>query len=279
MEDPVALIDRLWLVTLTRNEDDAGSGESLNLTINTNGTDITDMNLSGGVHPDQGEADIDPNVYAQKSRGAVDPFESNTLTNSSIRLGIRGDNAWAPQHILLLGGTERGVLALAMETDLTLWLSTDSSEGHLSMPLRLVSAGSSSTVIRRVLLAVYTGSGIDVETDSPIELEINAGGTTVLQRTVPDTSQSDLEQYYGNWYYLDAQTPFTRGDVISSGGIKLRIHGTDAWVPSMVFVYGLDTASGRPNEVVHLSSIPEWTLGTLSTDPSEGTDFKDLPVF
>jgi hypothetical protein len=165
-----------------------------------------------------------------------------------------------------------------METELERWLSTDSSEGKLTMPLRLVDSGSSSTLIRRVMLLVYTGSGIDVETDNPIQLQITAGGNLVLQQQIPDTAQDDLEQYTGNWYFLDVGAPFTRGAVLSNGSIRLSILGTDAWVPKSLFVYGLDTAEGRPNEVVHLVSIPEWTLGALSTDPQEGAPSIPLPV-
>ena len=58
---------------------------------------------------------------------------------------------------------ERNELAaLAMETDLTDNLSTDYREGKLTVPIRLVGRGGSTTLIRRVLLLV----------DSPIELEI-----------------------------------------------------------------------------------------------------------
>src|SRR5215207_7903305 len=85
----------------------------------------------------------------------------NALTNSSVRLGIRGDNAWGPEHVLLIGRTQPAfepgrIIALAMETDLTEWLSADSSEGHLTTRLRLVGVGNSTTLIRRVLLLVYT---------------------------------------------------------------------------------------------------------------------------
>jgi hypothetical protein len=59
--------------------------------------------------------------------------------------------------------------------------------------------------------------------------------------------------------------------MVANGSIRLSILGTDAWLPKTVFVFGLDTASGRPNEVVTLASVPEWELGWLSTDPSEGS--------
>jgi hypothetical protein len=290
----MATIDRLWLATLTKNEEDAGTDAGgLALTINVDGEDLVDIDfgfmngsgwLSSGLGPDspwleEGQAALSGGTYDSPGEPLTNPIESSVLTNSSIRLGSRSDDAWGPQQVLVLGRAERGVIALAMETDLNHWLSTDSSEGKLTMPVRLVSPGSSSTMIRRVMLLVYTGSGVDVETDSPIELQITAGGNLVLQQQIPDTTQDDLEQYTGNWYFLEAAVPFTRGDVLANGGIRLRILGTDAWVPKSLFVYGLDTAEGRPNEVVHLVSIPTWNLGTLSADTSEGAPSVALPMF
>lgn len=285
----MAVVDKLWLATLTQNEEDAGSDAgNLNLTINVDGEDVVDMNfgfmsgsgfLSGGLGPDEawlgeGQAALSGGSYYSPGEPLSSPIDSNLLTNSSIRLGIRTDDAWGPHHALVLGNTQRRVIALAMETELEHWLSTDSSEGKLTIPLRLVGEGTSSTVIRRVLLLVST----DEETDSPIQLQITAGGNLVLQQQVPDTSQDDLEEYTGNWYFLDVAAPFTRGDVLSNGGVRLSILGTDAWSPKSLFVYGLDTAAGRPNEVVHLVSIPQWDLGALSADPQEGEQSIDLPV-
>jgi hypothetical protein len=219
----------------------------------------------------------------------MEPFGLSALTNSSIRLAIRDDDAWKPQHVLILGRTELDseeqgrVIALAAETDLEdHWLSTDREEGHLSMPLRLVSSGSSSTMIRRVLLLVSTYSGADDGTDNDIELQIAAAGNTVVSGNVPDSPNDDREEYTANWYYLPVLTPFTRNDVLSNGGINLRIHGNDAWLPGMVFVYGLDTEQGRPTEIVHLSSVPDWRdrseFGWLSNAPNEGKDFYPLPL-
>jgi hypothetical protein len=288
----MATVDKLFLATLTKNTDDAGTDSGkLNVTINIDGSDIADIDFGflsssgflSSIGPDsdqlgEGQAAISGGTYTSPGEPLKTPFDSNQLTNSSVRVGIRSDDAWGPKHVLVLGHTERRVLALAMETDLDHWLSTDSSEGKLTMPVRLVKPGTSSTLIRRVILLVYTGSGSDVQTDDPISLQITAGGNLVLQQQIPDTTQDDLEQYTGNWYFVDAAVPFTRGDVLSNGKIVLRIGGTDAWVPKMLFLFGLDTASGRPNEVVHLVSIPEWNLGTLSTDDDEGSSSVTLPV-
>jgi len=155
------------MAALTRNDDDAGTSSTLNLTVNVDGEDIVDADMGGSVWPvnfphlDDGEAGMGgPSLST--------PFNSNGLTNSSICLGIRGDNAWGPEHVLLFGVNFAGgpTVGLAMETDLTLWLSTDPSDGgsaHLTMPLRLV--GSGGSLIRRVLMLVWTQDLTPVPTD------------------------------------------------------------------------------------------------------------------
>ena len=108
------------------------------------------------------------------------PIESSLLTNSSVRVGIRTDDAWKPKDVLLLGTrTERQTLALAMETDLDRWMSTDPDDGgenqltaNLTIPLRLVGSGSSSTVIHRVMLLVYT-PGAGYVNNAPLRILIS----------------------------------------------------------------------------------------------------------
>ena len=167
-----------------------------------------------------------------------------------------------------------------MESDLTDLLSTDWSEGKLTMPIRLVSPGGSSTLIRRVVLLVDTvwEGFTDTETDSPIELEICAGGNLVLKHEIDDTPQPDLEAGETNWYQMDAAVPFTRADVLANGGITLRILGDDAWKPLWLFLFGLYTATGRPNEVVSLVSLPVWPHGWMSTATHEGAPSVELDV-
>ena len=219
------------------------------------------------------------------------PFESGALTNSSVRIGVRDDDAWAPGDILVFGQStaefQSGVaVPLVMETGLTDFLSTDPSEGPLTVPLRRVDPGTSNTVIRRVLLLVdtqwsgggYLPGGGDTGTDSAIQLEVFAGENLVLREEIDDTSQSDLEKGTSNWYMMDAPVPFTRGEVQAGGRIVLSILGDDAWKPLWLFVFGLDTASGRPNQVVSLVSRPVWGPRGMSTDESEGDPSVDLQV-
>jgi hypothetical protein len=279
----MALVDDLILVAKTRDEDDADTDSRHNLTINIDGTDVFNLDFPFGLGEGIGRNETGYQQCAILA-GSVepplvaDPFDSNGLTDASIRLGIRGDDAWAPQHVLLIGRvrsewTPGRSVALAVETDLTEWLSSDPDEGHLTMRLRLVGSGNGATLIRRVLLVVYTSGEDNADTDSDVQLQIAAGGSIVLTHQI--THSFGRRKAY--WHFIDVDTPFTR-DAIESDGIDLSILGSDAWLPGAAFLFGLDTETGRPNEMVPLVAIPGWDLGWLSTDATEGNASVALPL-
>ena len=192
----------LTLAGLTRDVEDAGSGDRVNVTINVNGIDVAVAEFVA-EHPDA-------HGYLRRAEAVVS-FNSESLTNSSVRVGNRGDDAWAPQHILLFGHTTReSVVPIAMETDLTEWLSSDASEGALTIPLRLVGLGGSDMLIQRLLLLVRTADKDDAETDSLVQLQVTINGQLHVSEVLTNTQQDDLERGVSNWYYLPVQTPFTR---------------------------------------------------------------------
>src|SRR5262249_31854826 len=149
----MSTIDVLWVAHLNRNIEDAGSDSTINLTINVDGDDVLDHDY--GSHLGDGEAQLGGRSHLDR------PFDSASLTNSSVRIGVRGDDAWSPGDVMVFGHSmaEFGsgvAVPLVMETGLTNFMSTDPSEGPLTAPLRRVDPGNSNTVIRRVLLLVHT---------------------------------------------------------------------------------------------------------------------------
>ncbi len=276
----MAAIDDVWLAALTKDEDDAGSKNRFNLTVNIDGADVFGHDfLLGWNLPGQGVARLRDGQAGLEQAKPPAPFGSDNLTNSSVRLGLRGDDAWAPKHVMVIGRAQADfmpgpVLALAMETDIDRWLSADRDEGRLTMPVRRVGAGTSNTIIRRVLLLVYTDRESDADTESDVKLQIAASGQLMLDQKITH----DFNRVRAHWHFLEVERPFTRADVVSKGAIHLSILGTDAWLPKTVFVFGLDTEEGRPGEAVTLSAIPEWNLGWLSTDASEGANSVPLPL-
>ncbi len=118
-------IDDIWLAALTKDEDDAGSKNRFNLTVNIDGADafrhdfLLGWNLTnqGGTGLQDGQAGLE---HAEPTA----PFDANQLTNSSVRLGLRGDDAWAPKHVMVIGRAQEAEIAagrfvaLAMATDI-----------------------------------------------------------------------------------------------------------------------------------------------------------------
>jgi hypothetical protein len=280
------IIDKLYLAVLTRDEDDAGSRSPLNVIVNIGGTDVVSHYVV--YEPDfdikRGNAGILP--VADTLEHPIQ-FNSDSLTDCSVRVAIRDDDTWIPEHVFLIGRTDPlsneivRWIPLAIEVDTDIKLSTDSDEGDVTMPIRHVQSGNESTVIRRVLLLLRTAGDDNAGTNDPIKLEITAGGNLVLQGETSGgnaTSQDDTEQKSHNWYFFNVSNPFTKRQLMSNGGIRLGIDGKDAWLPEQVYVYGFDTAEGRPGEIVHLVSITQWSLGWLSQDTTEGQEFVSLPV-
>ena len=132
----MAAIDDVWLAALTKDEDDAGSKNRFNLTVNIDGGDVFRHDfLLGWNLPGQGGTGLRDGQAGLEEAKPPAPFDSDKLTNSSVRLGLRGDDAWAPKHVMVIGRaqpdfTPGRFLALAMETDIERWLSADSDEGR-----------------------------------------------------------------------------------------------------------------------------------------------------
>jgi hypothetical protein len=297
------IIDELWLATLTKDEEDAGTdADRLNVVVNVNGTDVVDTDfdflttdgpLAGGFGPDdenwlgRAQGALSGSIVSAVLGGKplAQRFNTDFLTNSSVRVGTRSDDAWGASDILLFGtinaksnDQKRTFVPVAIETEIDRWLSTDPSEGKLHMPLRLVARGDSDTPIHRVLLLTFTPGSGDADTDDVISLQVSTSSGIVLDKRITDTDEDDLEPDMGNWYVLNAAVPFTRNQILAGGKITLAIEGKDAWRPQCVFLFGFDTPSGRPNNVVTLCGLPTWNLGALSRDPSEGQAEVVLPL-
>jgi hypothetical protein len=133
--------------------------------------------------------------------------------------------------------------------------------------------GNIGTVIRRVSLLVKTSHIDDAGSENPIRLEIMASGTQVLNQVIDE----DRFEKSDNWYTLDVE-PFIKRNVMSNGRITLSIRGRDAWRPRRLFLFGFDTAEGRPSAIVPLVSVREWEFGNLSEDTTEGRPSIDLPI-
>jgi hypothetical protein len=140
------------------------------------------------------------------------------------------------------------------------------------MPLRLVGLGSADMPIQRLLLLVSTADEGDAGTEDLVQLEIRGpNGPLFFSKVITDTPQKDLDRGLANWYEFTVSPPFTMHDFnVAQGAITLTMLGEDAWLPSSLFLFGLDTATGRPTKLVPMAAHPVWDKGWLSSDEGEG---------
>lgn len=269
-------LTHLWAGMLTRNSPGyAGTNSRIVLIVCQNGFDRLHHTFSDTPQDDQERGQA--NLY--ELNVATNNIDPDALDNSSIRVGIRGDDLWCPEHFVVWGECTDGTIRpLAIETDLSVRLSTAQDEGNLSLPLRLVNPADERMPIRRLLMLMTTADEPNAGTDSPIELQITSGGSLVVDFDIPDTPQAEQERAQANFYFVPVSSPFTKADLTSTS-IRLRIRGGDMWIPGSFFLFGLDDAEGRPESLVPLVHIPTWRpRRRLSTDSSEGVSSVELEL-
>ncbi len=281
---------------LTREDVEADTDSSINLTVNTGGVERVQHTFPDSPQTDQEKSVA--NLYDIDT--ATTGLVNQELTGSSVRVGINGSDAWRPHHIFVFGEgvdarRQAATIALALETNIGTPLSTDSSEGPSSMPLRLVGQGDANLRIRRLFILVRsqgsigepdddgiiaTGVPDETGTDGALQLQVVSQGRLVVLFQIDDTPQEDLEWAEANFYTMPVIVPFSRAE-LDAESITMRILAMDNYQPQSLFIFGADSATGRPSALVPLVSIPDWKaagLGTLEPDPTNGTCAITLPL-
>lgn len=286
-------INTLWIGMRTAVGSDAGTDDSIVLIINEGGetVDAVHFTLPDTAQDDQEEGQV--NLYQIDLRDET-PREGRTfltekLNDSSVRVGIRGDDAWSPGSCFVWGrSTEGTIIPLALNVvkegfksgeNPTMSLSTDRDEGRISFCVKRVQSGDAFTGNRRLILLLTTADRNNAGTDDTITLKItNTLGDVVVDHTFTDTPQRDLERAQANFYYVDVPGVVIRSN-LSDKSIVLSINGKDAWLPASVFLFGLDGREGETVRIVTpLVHMTEWPFGFLSTDPEEGRPQVELPL-
>jgi hypothetical protein len=294
----MAVLHTLWAGMVTRAGEQSGTDSSIVLIINEAGGR---PDLLHHTFPDTAQRDQETgqaNVYAitkdeiQAPLGESPLFSAEQLNESSVRVGIRGDDAWRPETFFVWGEQDDGLimpLALTMNLDRPvvghvlngIVLSTDASEGKTSFALGRVRLGTASQRLQRLILLLVTADQEDAGTNDKIELQIvTRDGRVVVNHVFGDTAQDDLERAQANLYIVPLDnkldTPFSR-EQLNDDAIRLRIRGRDAWLPERLFLFGTEDI-GQPDAVVPLVHLPVWPFGALSEDSGEGEAQVTLPL-
>jgi hypothetical protein len=225
--------------------------------------------------PDVGPMNIDP----------------GNLQPSSIRVGIRGEEAWIHEDFFVFGEENGSPIPLALARKITKILSTEQSDGEeddsrLSIPIPPVILGNSTTSIFGLLVLMLTDAD---GTDSRVQLRI---ATTDSLKVVfempppalpPESAQGNQFHQDANqasFYYVEEETgqqviPFTKSE-LGGSSINLSLQeANDSWLPKSFFIFGIDTREEAAGlvRIIPLVHIPEWNQG-----PLEGPTTVTLPL-
>ncbi len=190
-----------------------------------------------------------------------------------MRMGLRGSDAWSPNKVFVFGEMEgsedSSVSPIALLYKGGRFLSTDPSEGYLSVPLNRASLGGQYTRFNRILMLIQNGEANNAGTSSPIFLTIEGKNQeTLLEYRFPDDRLRGPRTVFFEIVHLEQtlQSRFIHA-------IHLQVGDDDSWTPGAVFIMALDDRPDQYEEVVPLVYIPDWSstgLGTLSEDANEG---------
>lgn len=258
----------VWLGLVTKDTEDSGTDSRAVLIVNERGVDVVHHTF-----PDTAQTDLERGRANLYTVGGVSVTPEN-ITNSSVRLGLRGSDLWRPQLACVWGRSASNVddiHPLAFASAITTVLSIDVDEGRTSLPIRRVARGTDAMSINRLLVVLATADIRHADTPDAVEMLVNHsdGTSNIYVIAGQQSSPARLERAEVDLFTLPVFAPFTRRDLRS---ITLRILGDDQWIVRSFFVFGLDDASGRPEVIVpllHEPSLPA-ELFTLSTDEDEG---------
>jgi hypothetical protein len=123
--------------------------------------------------------------------------------------------------------------------------------------------------LNRLWMAMLTRESADSDTDSSINVSLNTNGVERLNRTFPDSQQTDQERGIANLYDIDVANNGIQTEQLTDSSIRLGINDDDAWRPQHVFVFGEGFSPAGQLETQALAI--ETDIGTtLSTDSGEG---------
>lgn len=272
-------LSRLRVAMLTRSQTDSGTDNRISLSINVGGAELLNHVFPDTIQEDQDSAYA--NLYEVNVEGKG--IEPGSLTDSSVRLKILGDDAWRPEHFFAWGevppSTARqntGIFPLLIETGITQTLSTDQNEGVPDIPLRLVEKGGNGMRIRRLLILLTTNGTAGFPFWDSLEIQIVSNDRLVALFEIDNVMRRSPGE--ANFYTMPVIFPFTKSG-LNNDSITLRIKGySREWLPASFFLFGLDNASGRPESIVPLVHLPRWPFGTMKPDTTSGSDSRTLPL-
>jgi hypothetical protein len=292
------ILAELYVAARTRNVEDADTDDLPVFVVRRGSSIVFSKPLFGG------------STRVSRGAGAVwrmDVRESNLDdANLTFELHASGDDAWAPEHVIVWGTSgrigEEIVIPMAAFLDLAspvshpdagTWISTDTSEGDRVLFIPAIGRGLDSTRAQRIIVVTATDpyggmfpaavgpptSFEDQGTSASLTLQAGAPGKLLLSYTLPATKVGgNLRRGEGAFFVADLAAHFSRQD-LQGGALTLTIDEFDQWVPDYFAVFGIGPTLGRaPRVLIPFVAATGFQLKIMSSDPGKGFHSAILPM-
>jgi hypothetical protein len=292
----MAVLSRLWFAMRTRNIEDAGTDDRIQLIIKEDGVEKLIFTVHDSSQDDQERGKA--NLY---QIGSI-VLRPENLTDSSFNVAIKGKDFWFPEHVLIWAEADKQVVPLAAEWDIEAGISTDPNEGRSSFPVRrigyptstIIQAPDSQARIRQLLVILTTANVEDAGTPDDVVIKITlSGGRKQNPIHIRTSSMKELKRGQAFFSLPSTEVPVLPGTTVprwnNLESVDLEIEGDEAWLPGSFSLFGFTGPYGdpdpqgtpkgpRPRSIMPLIHIPKWNLGKLSKDRDEGKPSVSLPL-
>ena len=217
-------------------------------------------------------------------------LDSDKLNAGSVRLAIRGNDAWVSEDIAVWGELRGQLTApLAMNLNFPSTISADPDDdtqnAPVSIPLRQSMLARGTDTITHFFVAIETADTENAGTKDTPELVIESEGSSYSNydnnsNTVPPFLTGRGQQSFSSGIgFGTLGEPLTRERILA---VKLRAKSRDLWIARRLFVFGCAWRNGTfgpgSNFMVPIVYIIDWQLPRLSLDTSEGMPEINLPL-
>jgi hypothetical protein len=190
-----------------------------------------------------------------------------------VRIGLRGADAWYPDFAFVWGEEQEPnwaghrIMPIGVE-HFTAKLSTDESEGRLSIPLRRANLGGIYQQFQRLLVIVKNAEQRFAGSSGDILLRFHSRKGLLAELNLRHES---LARPGGAFFCMHYATDLFWVNELTS--IELENCSENAWLPQSLRVLAFDNQPDEYETVVPLVDISDWSatgLGWLSANPQEG---------
>ncbi len=200
--------------------------------------------------------DVLDHVHLNGSR-----FDENRYFRSAMRCIVESSEGWNPYHLLIWGKNARGVFrVLCYEAGRTIHRMDSFSDGY-KFPIRWINdcTDDPSIKIRRLLLICETAETCFESKRTSLQLSLQTKNQTIRHNLLVIEGSTRANKIHFSCTQLSEPLLPSRVEKVT-----LRIFKNNRWKPRRMYLFGLDTVSGRPNGISTLLACDHWSGGSVS---------------